>query len=89
MGCIRDIGKYAKNVFGVCKSIFTLNLKNGEGQKLRKNIEIHGELRFWLLSLSNKSESRHFYDFGPNGDHRESLKALRVESRMPAVFIFL
>ena len=27
-----------------CKFIFTLNLKNGKGPKLRRNIKIHGEL---------------------------------------------
>ena len=31
-----------------------------------------------------KIKSLHVYDFGPNGNYRESLKALRVVSRMPA-----
>ena len=30
----------------------------------------------------------HFYDFGPNGNYWEYLKALRVVSRMPAGFLF-
>ena len=32
------------------------------------------------------TKSLHFYDFGPNGNYRESLKVLCVLSQMPAGF---
>ena len=38
-----DIEKYGKRN-GVCKSIFTLNLKKWKRRKLRRNIESHGGL---------------------------------------------
>ena len=47
MGGHKEDGKILENIGktnGVCKSTFTLNLKTWEGQKLRRNIKIHGEL---------------------------------------------
>ena len=41
------------------------------------------------MSLSNKSKSLDFGDFGPIGNYREPLKALRVVSRMTAGFFSL
>ena len=41
---IGEIGKISNlGSDGVCRSIFTLNTKNGKGQKLHSNIKIHGK----------------------------------------------
>ena len=54
--------------------------------KPQSSVEI---LRFtgnsYLLTFTfRKPKSLHFCDLGPNGNYRESLKTLRVVSRMPA-----
>ena len=64
--------KIAKNKWGMSFT-YTMNLKYWKGQKLRRNIKIPKK----LIILQ-------FYDLGPNGNYRESLKTLHVVSRMPA-----
>ena len=67
---------------------FHSNLRNWKDQKLPWNIRIHGGLL--IVSFHFPQNRKVFiYDFGPNGNHRESLKALRVVLRMPAGFFSL
>ena len=55
---IGNMEKYGKNILGVCKSIFTQQLKNGEGQQLRRNIKINRELIIinlnWLINSKKR-----------------------------------
>ena len=62
---------------------FTPYILNVGRPKLRRNIEIHEGLVNLNVSL-RKLEGLHYYDFGPNGNYWESLKALRVLSLVPA-----
>ena len=72
---IENIANRLENMTKGSAIQFSLKLENGKGQKLRRNIKIHGEQVIFKF---------HFY-FGPN-DYQESLKTLRVVSRMPAGF---
>ena len=50
-GSIGAVGTYGKTKDVVCKSMFTLNFKLWKGQKLRRNIKMHGELVFLSLAF--------------------------------------
>ena len=73
-------------MFGGAQIHFTLNLK---GQKLRRNIVIHGELVIPSFHFPKKTNSLHFYECGPNGNYQEFLKALHVLSRMPVGLVLV
>ena len=53
-GSIGDTGNIAKTDKCVCKSIRTFNLKNWEGQKLRRNIKIRGGLVMFKLHFGKR-----------------------------------
>ena len=44
MGSMGDFGKYDKKTNVVCKSMFTVETKNWEGQELRRYIKVHRKL---------------------------------------------
>ena len=69
--------KRQKNKLVSASPFVIVNSKNWKGKKLHRNIEIHRDSV--ILNV-------HFSELGPNGNYRESLKALRVVSRMPTGF---
>ena len=60
---------------GVCQYMFTLDLKNWGGQKLRRNIKIHGKLNIFTIYVG-KIEN---LQFSPN-------KALAAEGFLLAFY---
>ena len=74
----RETWKQGKQIFRVPLGNVYPKFKDLESQKLRRKIQIHGEVVHFA-----RSGNFLFYVFGPNEHDRESLKALRVVSRMP------
>ena len=83
MGILENETKKQKR--WVRKSVLLLYKFRGlERQKPPKEYSDSRRSSIFQLWLSKKSKCLHFYNLGPNGNYQESLKTLRVVSRVPA-----